>query len=323
MKKIADFFSNVGDALSPSKGSFSGAMDVIVVQWADGSLYSTPFHVKFSRFKSVQCQQPIVNIIVNNQETDITMTLTNTGKAVFSHITTETLKPDYDISLSTPDLKSFHLNTGINIIHYSLQAKKQILLSAKIYLWDFRSKIIVTDIDGTVTKSDILGHLFYMIGKDWKKDKIVELLQKMRRKGYQIVYLSARSVDQMDYTRGYLAWVTSQGDFLPDGPVILSPNGIYTSLAREITSTSYIFKINALMQILNLFPHYFFPFYAGIGNKTGDATAYLQIGMDKDKVFIIRDSEKKEELFMAIQHFDEIIEDINDRFPCIDDYIFI
>ena len=178
---------------------------------------------------------------------------------------------------------------------------------------------MISDIDGTVTRSDILGHVCYLLGKDWERDRVIDLYLKIRKKGYQIVYLSARSLDQIDYTRGYLAWANQSGKHLPDGPAIVSPNGIYTSFAREIASTAHNVKITALMEILQTFPHYFFPFYAGLGNKKGDATAYLRVGIDKDKIFIFRDSSKKDE-FKAIKHFNEIIEDIDQKFPPIDDY---
>ena len=33
------------------------------------------------------------------------------------------------------------------------------IINMKIFLWDYREKLIVSDIDGTITKSDIAGQL--------------------------------------------------------------------------------------------------------------------------------------------------------------------
>ena len=126
----------------------------------------------------------------------------------------------------------------------------------------------------------------------------------------------------MDYTREYLAWVNENGKHLPDGPAILSPNGMYTSLARELTNTAHNFKINALKEILGLFPSNFYPFCAGFGNKKGDAIAYATIGLAKNQVFIISKSKKNDDFFKAIKHFDEII-DLDEKFPVTDDYIIL
>ena len=42
-------------------------------------------------------------------------------------------------------------------------------VSAFVYLWDWNIKLVVSDVDGTITKSDVLGHLAPMVGKDWRQ----------------------------------------------------------------------------------------------------------------------------------------------------------
>lgn len=360
MQSFTKFFSGLSDALNPKRSSFSGAMDVIVIQGQNEELNSTAFHLKFGRFKLGLYREKKIDLIVNGTRTGILMKLSNSGKGYFlrdsnkqlliskSFVSTpETLNslsvpgklpkifdnPDKDIpvnevtnddmTLTSDELKLLNLNMGVNIIHYSVRTNEQVLLSAKVYLWDYRSKMIISDIDGTVTKSDILGHLYYIIGKDWKREGVVGLYKKMRKRGYQILYLSARPLDQIDYTRGYLAWAEQDGEHLPDGPTILSPNGLFTSFKREILSTSHTFKTKALEEIMSLIPEDEYPFIAGFGNKKSDAIAYTQVGMPKDKVFIFEKNKKNDEFFSAIRHFDEIIEDLDVQFPEIDDYILI
>ena len=225
MNSFTSFFSSLGKTLNPVRGSFSGAMDVIVISSPEGKLSATSFQVKFGRFKSFMSKENTIEVIVNGSDTGIIMELAGTGKGIFSREKGALAKCNEEISgrsnyesqhlqpprdnflhnpqenapdslsipispeittlnmesslpapsmaieikentLSSEELQLLKLKPGINIIHYQLISKKQIVLSAKIYLWDYRSKLIISDIDGTVTKSDILGHLFYIIKKD-------------------------------------------------------------------------------------------------------------------------------------------------------------
>jgi phosphatidate phosphatase LPIN len=42
-------------------------------------------------------------------------------------------------------------------------------------MWDYTTKIVISDIDGTVTKSDVGGHVMPRFGKDWSHESICEL----------------------------------------------------------------------------------------------------------------------------------------------------
>ena len=39
-----------------------------------------------------------------------------------------------------------------------------LLFRCHIYLWHHTDKIVISDIDGTITKSDVLGHILPVIG---------------------------------------------------------------------------------------------------------------------------------------------------------------
>ena len=67
------------------------------------------------------------------------------------------------------ELHSLPLNPGVNTITFIVKSSMQgtAVLSSRIYLWDYTTKIILSDVDGTVTKSDFLGHLLPKFGKDW------------------------------------------------------------------------------------------------------------------------------------------------------------
>jgi phosphatidate phosphatase PAH1 len=361
MDNFKSFISKVGDVLSPSKGAFSGAMDVIVITQPTGGLACSPFYVKFGRFKLPLSSKKKVDVFINSVQTGITMELQTNGRARFYRgsvssqdtISTDTqtpFKPDkdltpthiasdeniwkseniddnkpsksyeqFDYTLSSDELRSMSLKPGLNIVHYCVRSTKENILCGKIYLWDYRSKIVISDIDGTVSKSDFLGHIGYLIGKNWGQDGVVGVYNKIRKKGYQILYLSARSIDQVDYTREYLSWFDQAHQHLPDGPVILSPNGLSTSIYREIANKAYVFKEKALEQLLKLFSPDYFPFYAGFGNRKGDALAYKAIGIDKEKIYIFSKPIKNKELFRPMKKFEDLADIIDEKFPFIDD----
>ena len=47
-------------------------------------------------------------------------------------------------------------------------------------------QVVISDIDGTITKSDVLGHIFPAIGKDWAHSGVAQLFSKISRNGYQL-----------------------------------------------------------------------------------------------------------------------------------------
>jgi phosphatidate phosphatase LPIN len=75
------------------------------------------------------------------------------------------------------ELASLDLKNGANTIQFdvrsSLQGNQNV--KANIYLWDYNAKIIISDVDGTVTKSDIMGHVMPRLGADWSHPGIVDL----------------------------------------------------------------------------------------------------------------------------------------------------
>jgi len=66
----------------------------------------------------------------------------------------KTFKNKKTLRLNSDALKSLNLKPGVNKITYTVHSNLQGThkISANIYLWEPNTKIIVTDIDGTVTK---------------------------------------------------------------------------------------------------------------------------------------------------------------------------
>merc|ERR1719230_1748384 len=102
------------------------------------------------------------------------------------------------------------------------------------------------------------------------------------------MYLSARAIAQASATRDYLANVQQDGESLPHGPVIMSPDGLLPSLYREVIQRKpHEFKIACLQNIRSLFPDDWNPFYAGFGNRETDEISYQAVGVPHGKIFTL------------------------------------
>lgn len=53
-------------------------------------------------------------------------------------------------------------------------------VTAKVFLWTPQSKVVISDIDGTITKSDVLGHIYYFFGKDWSQSGVAKLFSLIK-----------------------------------------------------------------------------------------------------------------------------------------------
>ncbi|KAK1422209.1 hypothetical protein QVD17_25169 [Tagetes erecta] len=191
----------------------------------------------------------------------------------------------------TPEqLASLNLAEGQNIVTFTFSTS--VLgpqkVDARIYLWRWDTQIVISDVDGTITRSDVLGQFMPLVGRDWSHIGVTHLFSAIKENGYQMLYLSARAISQASVTRQFLFNLKQDGKALPDGPVVISPDGIFPSLFREvIRRVPHEFKIACLEDIRVCFPSDRNPFYAGFGNRDTDMFSYLKVGIPKGKIFII------------------------------------
>lgn len=191
------------------------------------------------------------------------------------------------LRLTSDQLKYLDLKPGENDLCFSVD-KGKALITSKLYLWKQDVPIVISDIDGTITKSDALGHVLTMLGRDWTHPGVAKLFQDIRLNGYNIMYLTARSVGQADSTRSYLRTVDQDGIKLPPGPVILSPDRTMAALKREvILKKPEVFKMACLNDLRNLYAGKEHPFYAGFGNRITDALSYRSVGIPSSRIFTI------------------------------------
>ena len=172
-----------------------------------------------------------------------------------------------------------------------------------LFVFNHYDEIIISDVDGTITKSDIGGHLNTTLmqkvgftpnsyehagvaGLFWALKKLPVLVSP------RIIYLTARPLNLCVETRQYLRNPKLN---LPLGPCITDSTGYYQSARREvIDKSSHIFKSQYLIddlkkcfEIANQGILKRNIFQVGFGNKSTDALAYQSAGVHPNLIFII------------------------------------
>lgn len=219
-----------------------------------------------------------------------------------------------------------HLKGGKNKIFFKMDGVDQSVF-AHVFHWSINDKLVISDIDGTITKSDVLGHIYDFVGKDWSHCGVAELFTKIESQNYKFVYLSNRPSSMYKRTSNMLKNIIQNGSKMPNGPIVLNPTGFLNSLVTEVRNLSYFYKITALKQIKDCFickcdileeePHTEAaseqkqfekteaikicktcggnktfdsnnnPFFAGFGNKLSDLIAYKSLRISRSRIFII------------------------------------
>ncbi|XP_028987251.1 phosphatidate phosphatase LPIN2 isoform X2 [Betta splendens] len=194
------------------------------------------------------------------------------------------------LRLTSDQIAKLKLKEGPNDVTFSITTQYQgtCRCEGTIYLWNYDDRVIISDIDGTITKSDVFGQILPQLGKDWTHQGIAKLYHSVAENGYKFLYCSARAIGMADMTRGYLQWVNDGGTILPRGPLMLSPSSLFSAFHREVIEKKpEIFKIECLTDIKNLFQHNKQPFYAAFGNRTNDVFAYKEVGVPVCRIFTV------------------------------------
>jgi len=189
------------------------------------------------------------------------------------------------LRLTSDQLKALNLKPGENSMSFTVN---RATCTAYMYLWKVETPVVISDIDGTITKSDALGHVLNMIGRDWTHEGVAKLYSDIAANGYNIMYLTSRSVGQADTTRAYLRGIVQGEHRVPHGPTILSPDRTMAALRREIyLRKPHVFKMATLRDIRSLYGPERHPFYAGFGNRFTDQISYRTVDVPRARIFTI------------------------------------
>ncbi|XP_061820305.1 phosphatidate phosphatase LPIN1 isoform X3 [Nerophis lumbriciformis] len=226
------------------------------------------------------------------------------------------------LRLTSEQLASLQLKEGPNEVVFSVTTQYQgtCRCNGTIYLWNWDDKLVISDIDGTITRSDTLGHILPTLGKDWTHQGIASLYHKVSQNGYKFMYCSARAIGMADMTRGYLHWVNERGTMLPMGPVLLSPSSLFSALHREVIEKKpEKFKIECLTDIKHLFYPNTEPFYAAFGNRATDVYSYKEVGVPLHRIFTVNPKGEltQEHAKTNISSFGRLREMVDHVFPVL------
>ena len=200
---------------------------------------------------------------------------------------------------------------------------KEYTIDSRLFFFPFQKnfRVIVSDIDGTITRSDLLGHLMPIIGQDWTHDGIAQLFTNLVKRGYVLVYLSARNIGLAGRTKKFLDSIDQEGVKMPDGPVITSPKGLFSALNHEIIEKNpQVFKIKVLRSLYKVFGGgEINPLFAGFGNKETDAISYTTVSIETKRIFTINEkSEIKVLKSGSTVKFTDLNRTIDEAFPVFD-----
>jgi hypothetical protein len=206
---------------------------------------------------------------------------------------------------STPPsrlLDYFNLIIGKNVVTCTHRASK-VQASFPIWAYESDARLIIMDIDGTITKSDVTGYIttVYFGIYSYVHYGLVEWLNRLQELfNYQCLYLTARPYSHRKQTRLLLNMIRGQVNpeyELPEGPLLTTADTAMTALYHEFVARDQArSKSDVLCSIWDVFKlagcTALSPFKLGVGNKEHDAMAYNSVGVPGDAVFVVNKDSK-------------------------------
>jgi phosphatidate phosphatase PAH1 len=186
------------------------------------------------------------------------------------------------------------LNMGMNKISFRYGNE---VAHCRVFLWNGNHRVVVSDIDGTITNGREALSRFsdtytkYMYGKH-AREGVAQLYGSIEKNGYQIFYLTGRPIVQASLMREFVEGIrqTTEGHKMPTGPIFTTPYRMYIARAYKVwRGEPDEFKTTMLKAIRELFHHSAKdPLAAGFGNTKTDITSYMDAGIPPQKCFIVR-----------------------------------
>jgi hypothetical protein len=136
----------------------------------------------------------------DGRDTEATSSTTTAATlAAVSAVATAAARPFRSLRPSSSVLRSFGLRPGMNSVTFAVSSRLQGVqtVEAHIFLWRADAKVVISDIDGTITKSDFLGNVMPLVGRDWSHEGVAGLFASIASNGYQFMYLTSRAIGQV------------------------------------------------------------------------------------------------------------------------------
>ena len=182
-------------------------------------------------------------------------------------------------------------------------------LHCSIFLWSNSTRLVVTDIEGSVTQGKVTGRTFgSFLGATAVREHVnpaaVEFFHGVKEQGYELLYVSHSGIPAGVSSRDYLLKVlacplSKKVGCLPLGPVLHNPESLIQAVH---VLGGDIFKQAALRGVRRLFPPEQSPFFASFAaQQTAEASAaskkrylgerasMLRCGVAPGRIFLVAD----------------------------------
>ena len=126
------------------------------------------------------------------------------------------------------------------------------------YKYESTDKLVVVDIDGTITKSNITGYwqTVFLGVYSYVHEGLVMFLDTLSKSfGFNIVYLTSRPITHVQETKNLLEGVQAvDGYEMPMGPLFMNKESISMAIYREvIANTAMEFKAEVMLSVTSIF----------------------------------------------------------------------
>ena len=99
-----------------------------------------------------------------------------------------------------------------------------------------------------------MGYFLPSLGINWHFENLVPLYNKLEELGYKIIYLTARSMTEIESTRKYLLNVKEDEKHLPLGGLLMYPKSLLLTYKSDlITKNSDVYKARMLSELKKAF----------------------------------------------------------------------
>lgn len=172
-------------------------------------------------------------------------------------------------------------------------------VTLSLFCYNPSTRLVVMDIDGTITKADVKGYLYsvYMGRYDFVHHGVAALTEHIAREyeNVRFVYVTSRPLEHMKETKLLLHSV--EGGPLQSGPIFMNHESLATALVQEaVMRNSAALKTSFLSDIRGCFVADTgatddTPFVLGFGNRNSDHQAYRNGAKLSDAAVFIVDTE--------------------------------
>jgi phosphatidate phosphatase PAH1 len=126
---------------------------------------------------------------------------------------------------------------------------------AWVHLWGAHDRVVVSDIDGTMTRSDVIGYIdtVQLRKYDYTHAGICRLYSHLAATHeVRFVYLTSRPISMLEPTRAYIEGCRQQGQALPPGPIFTS-TGTLTQVRPHLYIYIYICLFEYIIMLYNIY----------------------------------------------------------------------